>query len=285
VTYYTTLISTAELDEHLDDPDWVIMDCRFNLQEPAYGRQAYAAVHIASALFADLNEDLSSPVLPGKTGRHPLPSVEFAAQKFSAWGIDSGVQVVAYDDQGGALAAARLWWLLRWLGHERAAVLDGGWQHWQQESRRVRSGIESRPPRVFVPHERPELVIGADEVLREFGDTSFRLFDVRTLERYRGEREPIDPVAGRIPGAVSAPYQENLTPEGTFKPVDELKRQYRALLADLPAGRTAFYCGSGGTAQHSILALLHAGLGEARLYAGSWSEWITDPERPVTRGE
>jgi thiosulfate/3-mercaptopyruvate sulfurtransferase len=282
---YSTHIPTAALDDHLGDSNWAVFDCRFQLKDPGYGRRLYEEAHVPGAVYADLNEDLSGPISPGKTSRHPLPTVEDAAQTFSALGIDANTQVVAYDDQGGALAAARLWWMLRWLGHGAVAVLDGGWQKWELEGRNIRSGPERRPPRTFVPHPRPEMLIGTEEVLRSLGETGLLLVDARTAERYRGENEIIDPVAGHIPGAVSAPYPENLTAEGTFKSAEELREKYLTLLANRPASRAGFYCGSGGTAPHSILAILHAGLGEAKLYAGSWSEWIIDPERPIATGD
>ncbi len=249
------------------------------------GSQAYDQAHLPGAVYAHLDEDLSGPILPGKTGRHPLPTIEAAVKKFSNWGIERGrTQVVAYDDQGGALAAARLWWMLRWLGHDQVAVLDGGWQKWQKEGRPSRVGSESGPVRIFIPKPHPELAMDADAILQSSGKPGFRLFDVRTAERYRGENETIDPIAGHIPGAISAPYPANLNPEGTFKTAEELRGMYRSLLKDIPASQTVFYCGSGVTAPHSILALLHAGLGEARLYAGSWSEWITNSERPIKTG-
>jgi thiosulfate/3-mercaptopyruvate sulfurtransferase len=276
-----TLVTTSELAEHLGHLDWVTVDCRFQLNDLKYGRRAYEQAHIAGAVYANLNEDLSGPIVPGVTSRHPLPTVETAARTFSERGIAADTQVVAYDDQAGALAAARLWWMLRWLGHEAVAVLDGGWPKWEMERRPVRSGNETRSPRTFIPHVRPGLLVDSDDVLRTIGDPSHRLIDVRSPERYRGESEPIDPVAGHIPGAVSAPYLENLTTEGTFKPVEELRPIYQALIDGLSPGALTFYCGSGVTAPHGILAMLHAGLGEARLYAGSWSEWITNADRPI----
>jgi len=280
---YKTLISTAELAAHLDDPEWAIFDCRFSLDNPERGGEDYRAAHIPGTIYAHLDEDLSGPVIPGRTGRHPLPAPEVAAERFASWGIGPGVQVVVYDDAGGALAAARLWWMLRWLGHEAAAVLDGGWSRWIAEGRPTRSGVETRPAREFIPAPRPELLVTVDEVDRLRQDPAYRLFDVRAAERYRGENETIDPVAGHIPGAISAPYTENLTRGGLFRSPAELRQHYRRLLGETPAGRSVFYCGSGVTSTHSLLALLHAGLGEARLYAGSWSEWIADPERPVAR--
>jgi thiosulfate/3-mercaptopyruvate sulfurtransferase len=200
-------------------------------------------------------------------------------------GIGPGVQVVAYDDMGGALAAVRLWWMLRWLGHEASAVLDGGWSRWRKEGRPVEAGVQQRPAREFIPQPRPELLVDARQVDRMRQDPHQRVFDAREPERYRGEVEPIDPVAGRIPGAVSAPFKGNLTPAGTLKSREELHGIYQVLLGDIPVENTAFYCGSGVTSIHNILAILHAGLGEARLYAGSWSEWITDPTRPVSSGD
>jgi thiosulfate/3-mercaptopyruvate sulfurtransferase len=282
---YTTLISTEELSAHLADPDWVVVDCRFRLNDPAYGRRAYERSHIAGAIYMHLDDDLSGPIIPGQTGRHPLPAVEEAARRFSSAGIDSGTQVVAYDDMGGALAAARLWWMLRWLGHDRVAVLDGGWMKWLREKRPSRRGAEQKAPRRFTPRVRPEVVVSADDVLRSLGDPDIRLFDSRTADRYRGENETIDPVAGHIPGAISAPYPDSLDQTGCFKPREALRARFEALLGGLPAEQAVFYCGSGGTAPLNILAMLYAGLGEAKLYAGSWSDWILDPSRPVKTGE
>lgn len=281
---YTTLISSFELLPHLDDPSWVIVDCRFSLADPGRGRRDYLQAHIPGAVYAHLDEDLSGPKIPGVTGRHPLPTVEATARLFSAWGIGDGVQVVAYDDAGGALAAVRLWWMLRWLGHEPVAVLDGGWQAWQQSDSPVESGEPNHRPsadRPFVVRLRPELLVDSSRVDQMRQDAACLVLDARAAERYRGQNETIDPVAGHIPGATSAPYFANLTPEGTFRPPAELREHYQAVLGAIPTERTAVYCGSGVTSIHNILAMVHAGLGEPRLYAGSWSEWITDPQRPV----
>ncbi len=280
---FTTLIDPETLQAHLEASDWVVVDCRFSLSDPAYGRCAYRGAHIPGAVYAHLDEDLSGPIVPGQTGRHPLPDPDRLAQKLSAWGIDDRMQVVAYDDAGGAFAA-RLWWLLGWLGHDAVAVLDGGWLRWVREGRPVRSGIETRPSRRFVPRLRPERVVSADEVMQHLHDPAWRLLDARAPERYRGDQEPIDPVAGHIPGAVNAPFAENLTPEGTFRPPEQLRQRFEALLGDVPPDHVVCYCGSGVTAAHNLLAMVYAGLPGARLYAGSWSEWITDPRRPVARG-
>lgn len=280
---FTALISTAELAGHLDDPEWVILDCRFSLQDFDKGRRDYLAGHIPGAQYAHLNEDLSGEILPGVTGRHPLPSVEASARLFSRLGIGEGVQVVAYDDAGGALAAVRAWWMLRWLGHEAVAVLDGGWQKWQAEGLPVQAGKVTRPEGSFVPKPDDSRQVSLVQVDQFRKDPAYRVCDARAAERYRGENESVDPVAGHIPGAISAPYFANLNPDLTFRSPEELRQHYRTLLGDLPPERVIFYCGSGVTSIHNILAMLHAGLGEARLYVGSWSEWITDPQRPIAK--
>jgi len=280
---FTTLISTTELARHLDEPDWAILDCRFTLTDPPRGRRDYLQAHIPGAVYAHLDEDLSGLMVRGQTGRHPLPSIEMAAQTFSNWGIAPGVQVVAYDDAGGALAAGRAWWMLGWLGHKAVAVLDGGWQAWQRQGLPVWNREDTRSPRLFIPHEHPEKVVNASQVDAMRLDPAYRVFDGRSAERYHGENETIDPIAGHIPGAWNVPYMDNLTPYNTFRPVYELRALYQAEFENVPAERTVFYCGSGVTSIVNILAMAHAGLGEARLYAGSWSEWITDPKRPVEK--
>lgn len=279
---YKTLISPEDLHRHLNDPDWAIVDTRFSLDDPKRGRRDYQQAHIPGAVYAHLDDDLSAPVISGKTGRHPLPAVEEISARLSRWGIGSGVQVVVYDDNNGAMAA-RLWWMLRWLGHADVAVLDGGWAGWQSGGYPVRSGSESRQPRTFEPHPRPELVVDAGDVLELLHDPRYRLIDSRSADRYRGENETIDPVAGHIPGAVSGPYAENITPNGRFLPPETLRARFQGLLGDVPTDRAIFYCGSGVTAAHNLLALAHAGMGDGRLYAGSWSDWITDPSRPIER--
>lgn len=280
---FTTLISSAEVAAHLDDPEWAIVDCRFALADPAKGRRDYLAGHIPGAVYAHLDDDLSGPIVPGVTGRHPLPSIDVCAARFSAWGIDARTQVVVYDDLSG-MFAGRLWWMLRWLGHAAVAVLDGDWRLWQAERRPVRTGAEQRALRTFTPRLHPQLLATVDELLARRTDPTLRLFDVRTAERYRGENETIDPVAGHIPGAISAPYTANLDADGRFLSPGELRERYEALFGDTPATEAIFYCGSGASAVHDLIALEVAGLGMGRLYAGSWSEWITDPARPVATG-
>ena len=277
---YTTLISAAELAEHLGDPAWVIVDCRFSLDDTERGRRDYRVAHIPGALYAHLDEDLSGPVIAGQTGRHPLPDIKTFAQTLGEWGIGEGIQVVAYDDSTGGIAA-RLWWMLCWLGHEAVAVLDGGWAQWSNAGLPARDGLERSAERVFIARPRPELVVDTTIVEAMSQDRSAMLFDSRTADRYRGENETIDPVAGHIPGAICAPYPDNVGPDGLFLPKETLKTRFETLLGETPADQAAFYCGSGVTAAHNLLAMAHAGLGDGRLYAGSWSEWITDPARPV----
>jgi len=282
-----TLITASELSHKLSDPGWLVVDCRFTLADPVKSRQEYLEAHIPGAVYAHLDEDLTardaSQSLSG--GRHPLPLPELAAESLGRLGIGQGMQVVAYDAAGGALAAARLWWLLRWLGHTHCAVLDGGWQGWQAAGLPLANGAESRPAQDLKPRVRSELVVSTSQVDAMRQNKAYRVLDARAYERYQGKNETIDPVAGHIPGADSAPYQANLMSDLSFRSKTELRQIYLDLLGNVPAGRSAVYCGSGVTAAHNILAMLHAGLGEARLYPGSWSEWISDPSRPVADGE
>lgn len=280
---FSTLISASTLMSILDEPDLVIADCRFSLAEPDRGQNDYGEAHIPGAFYAHLDRDLSSPVIVGSTGRHPLPDIDKFSEKLGHWGIGPDTQVVAYDDSGGAIAA-RLWWLLRWLGHDAVAVLDGGWQAWIFGNRPVRPGIESYPRQNFVGHPRPNLVVTSSIMETMINETNGLIIDSRAPERYRGEEEPIDPVAGHIPGAVSAPYQDNLDVDGFFISQEKLRARFMALFGGIPVDEAVFYCGSGVTAAHNLLALAYAGLGQSRLYAGSWSEWITDPDRPVAVG-
>lgn len=280
---YRTLIDAADLVPHLNDPDWAVVDCRYSLFDQDQGRRAYEAAHIPRAVYAHTDHDLSAPPVPGQTGRHPLPAIDVLAAQLGRWGIGPGVQVVAYDDADGGFAV-RLWWLARWLGHAAVTVLDGGWQAWHAAGLPVTAESTTPVARVFVPVPQPQLVATLDDVLAA-GAQPRHLFDVRVAERYRGEWEPIDPVAGHIPGASNAPYKGNVGADGRFLPVDALRARYAALLGNTPPGEAVFYCGSGINAAHAVLAVAHAGLGDTRLYPGSWSEWITDPARPVVTGD
>jgi thiosulfate/3-mercaptopyruvate sulfurtransferase len=278
---YTTIISTQDLYENLFDPSWVIIDCRFSLAKPEQGRSDYLQSHIPGAVYAHLNEDLSGEVIPGKTGRHPLPPVEKLTATFNQWGIDADAQVVVYDDAGGSVAA-RAWWMLRWLGHESVAVLDGGWQHWLQEIKIVQSRLETKSPREFKAHPRTDMQVSVEQVEALRNNPAYKIFDARTKERFQGRNETIDPVAGHIPGVFSAPYARNLAPNGTFRPKKDLYRYYKRLIGDIPPQNVIFHCGSGVTACHNFLAMLHASLGDGKLFVGSWSQWIADSRRPIT---
>ncbi len=275
------LITTQSLAEHLSDPTWAVVDCRFDLAKPDWGFDDYKEAHIPGAVYAHLDHDLSSPVTP-TTGRHPLPDVETFARKLGEWGISNETPVVAYDTTGGAYAV-RLWWLLRYLGHSMVAVLNGGFPKWQREGRPTASGMEARPPAKFIPHPNPDMIADAAEVERIRQDPAYRLIDARAAVRYHGEQEPIDPVAGRIPGAINRFHAYNLTPDGTFKSPDQLRAQFAKLLDGALPENVVTYCGSGVTSIHHILAMEIAGLPGARLYPGSWSEWIRDPNRPIAR--
>ena len=271
---YTTLIRPAEVLPHLAEPDWAPVDCRSS--------NKYLAGHIPGAVHARLDVDLSGPIVPGRTGRHPLPSPDTFAETLSGWGIDRPVQVVVYDDVGGS-TAARLWWMLRWMGHDRAALLDGGWPVWQAEGHPATMGSEVRGRRRFAARVRAEFVVDIGMVDRIREDRAWRLVDTRAADRFRGQNETVDPVAGHIPGAISAPFAENLDAGGRFRSREELKARFAAIMGGAPIEQVVCYCGSGVTAAHDILAIAHAGLGESRLYPGSWSEWITDPRRPIAR--
>ena len=265
----------------LAEPRLRLVDCRASLQDVAAGRTAYAKGHLPGASFADLLDDLSGPIVPGQTGRHPLPSPETFAAKARAWGIGATSRVVVYDDAGGAFAA-RLWWLLRWLGHDSVAVLDGGFPAWVAHGLPVTDEIAPLAPGDFTPRPRVELLAAAKE-LETPQSPSRRLFDARAPERFRGEVEPIDPVAGHIPGAVNLPFADNLK-DARFRSPAELRERFARALDGTAPEEAVVYCGSGVTACHDVLAFAHAGLALPRLYAGSWSEWITDPARPTVKG-
>lgn len=278
---HTTLVSSETLAAHLDDPRWVVFDCRHDLARPDAGREAYLSSHIPGARFMHMDEDLSGP-LTGRNGRHPLPDpAEFAA-KLGAAGVGRDAQVVAYDAQGGA-SAARLWWMLRWLGHDAVAVLDGGLGKWRREERLETAGLPRITSARFEPHPRPDTV-DVGFVASHLRDPTMKLVDARSAERYRGEAEPIDPVAGHIPGSINRFVGENLGTSGEFKPAAELRAEWQGLLAGVPAEGVVHSCGSGVAACHNLLAMEIAGLSGSRVYPGSWSEWCADPQRPVAVG-
>jgi len=273
---YSTIIDSVSLQDNLEASDWVIVDSRYVLTDKEAGYRAYLDGHIPGAVYADLETDLSAP--QGAAGRHPLPDASRMTAVFSGLGIGPEAQVVVYDDACGSIAA-RLWWMLHFMGHEAAAVLDGGWQEWTAQGGPVEGGARRNTPAVFRGAPRQDWLTLVEEV-----PAVARLIDARAPERYRGEHEPFDPVAGHIPGAVNYHWQRNLDEQGRFRPEAELRRDWLALLDGCPAGKAACYCGSGVTACHNLLAAARAGLPLPRLYAGSWSEWCQDPERPVATG-
>jgi thiosulfate/3-mercaptopyruvate sulfurtransferase len=279
---FTTLISTAALALHADEPAFAIIDCRYKLDDHRWGAREHATAHIPGAIYADLGRDLAGPG-NGTNGRHPLPDPHTLAETFSRFGIASGVQVVAYDQDTG-IYASRLWWLLRWLGHDAVAVLDGGFAKWKAEGRAIRSGEERRESREFTGSPRAAMSADVDQVASLVGTSEWRLVDARAPERYRGETEPIDKTAGHIPAATNHFFQWNLDEQGLFRTPEQLRARLQESLGDASAERLVCYCGSGVTACHNLLALEHAGLKGAKLYAGSWSEWSSDPSRPVEKG-
>ena len=277
---FTTFIPANEAAKHIHDPNWVFVDCRFLLMDTEKGERDYAVSHIAGAAYAHLDRDLSGKIIKGATGRHPLPEKGALVKTLSALGIDNAKQVVVYDEVSGNLAACRLWWLLRWAGHKNVAVLDGGLKAWNAANLPTHGGVETHPPREFVAHWHDELIAEADEIEKHLGDPDFVLMDVRAADRYRGENEVIDPIAGHIPSAVSAPSANDIAADGRIKTAEELRQAWGSIHPE----DTVAYCGSGVTAAYKALAFAHAGLALPRIYPGSWSEWITDANKPIAVG-
>ena len=278
---YTTLIGTDDLASRRDD-SWVLVDCRYDLRKPDSGREQYETAHIPGAVYVSLSEDLSGPV-GSVGGRHPIPTAEAMAKTFGRLGIGRDVQAVMYDEDTG-MFASRMWWMLRYMGHEAGAVLDGGWAKWVREGRPGRPGEETHEPATFTGHPRNELRLGVSDVEARIGDPSTLLIDARAAERFEGGNEPIDRTPGHIPGAVNHFFRRNVTDGGVILPPDALRRQFATVIGDRSADQVVMYCGSGVTACQNLLAMEHAGLSGARLYPGSWSEWSSDPERPVETG-
>ena len=278
---FTTLISAGELAADLGNSDWIIFDCRHDLADPAAGARAYAQSHVRGAAHLSLDGDLSGSKT-GTNGRHPLPDAAVFCARMAERGLRNNMQVVAYDATGGAFAA-RLWWMLRWVGHERVAVLDGGWNAWLKaglpvasESTVIARGNFSGSPR--------KVTVDAAFVAGEIGSPRTRLIDARSPDRFRGENETLDPVGGHIPGATNRFFQSNLGADGCFKSAALLKEEFSAVLGDTRSSDVVHQCGSGVTACHNLLAMEVAGLAGSRLYPGSWSEWCSDPQRPVATG-
>jgi thiosulfate/3-mercaptopyruvate sulfurtransferase len=286
---FNTLIDAHALFElsTSPDPNLVVLDCRFDLGDPQAGRRAYLNGHIPGAHFADLNTDLASAIGP-ETGRHPLPDPRAFAANLAAWGVHAASQVVVYDEVNGSFVA-RAWWLLRWVGHPTVAVLDGGFKAWLAAGGSTAAGEEGRAPHSLDPSPAPArvdsgAVVDAAQVLSLLHDPKRLLVDARAAERYAGSVEPIDAVAGHVAGAVNHPFAANLAADGRFLPPEQLRQRWAAELGGRSPADVVAMCGSGVTACHNLLSLEVAGLHGAKLYAGSWSEWIRDPNRPIATG-
>jgi thiosulfate/3-mercaptopyruvate sulfurtransferase len=274
---FTTLIDIDSLLNGYHNSDWLVFDTRYDLADKEAGKQAYLEGHIPGAIYIDLHDDLSRPPSTNK-GRHPLPSEDAMNELFSELGIQTDTQVIIYDNVSGAFAA-RLWWMLRHMQHQQVAVLDGGWQAWVNAEAPIDSNYESRSQSTYSKSAINNDVIDINQV-----KNASLLIDSREPIRYRGESEPIDNAAGHIPGALNRFWKENLTENGCFKEKSELKVEFQEILGKTPAEESVFYCGSGVTACHNLLATAHAGLALPKLYAGSWSEWSSDPANPVETG-
>lgn len=277
---YGTLVDAATLAQNLSRPDWRVFDVRHQLADTGYGERAYGAGHIPGAMFLHCDRDLSGSTT-GTNGRHPLPDPTVLAGKLRACGVGADTQVVVYDDSHGMIAG-RLWWLLRWMGHDRVALLDGGLDAWIKAGGQLTTEVPTPMPVFFVPCLRGALV-DAEFVLANLESSEMRVVDARSPDRFRGENETIDPVGGHIPGASNRFFRDNLGADGRFKSVEVLRAEWLALLGGASPEQVVHQCGSGITACHNMLAMELAGLPGSRLYAGSWSEWCADPARPVAR--
>ena len=273
----TTLISVVHLAKHFDDPAFVIFDCRHELTNPEFGVKAFAQSHVPNALFAHLDRDLAAP-LTGRNGRHPLPDPGVFAGWLARMGVSNDRQVIGYDNAGGVYSS-RLWWMLRWIGHQSVAVLDGGWQAWLAAGQPVSAEVRVPKPAGFTGKPE-ESAVDAKYVLEHLQSPDMVLIDARANDRYHGQNETIDPIGGHIPGAHNRFFKDNLTPQGFFKSPEQLRDEFKPFVGNGSPQKVVSQCGSGVTACHNLLAMEIAGLKGGRLYPGSWSEWIADPSRP-----
>jgi thiosulfate/3-mercaptopyruvate sulfurtransferase len=279
---YDKIVSTAELAAHLNDPEWIILDCQHDLINHAFGRESYAREHIPGAHFVAMEGDMAG-VKTGRNGRHPLPTPDALAATFSRLGVSAGRQVIAYDSSQNNYAG-RVWWTLRWLGHMGVAVLDGGLGKWKSEARGLTAEVPVPKTAVFTGRAKDHMQVGADTILAAIGKPGLQVVDARAPERYSGAAETIDPVGGHIPGALLRFGKENINPDGTYKSPEVLRADFTRLLGDTPPDQVVHQCGSGVSACNNIIAMELAGLPGAKLYVGSWSEWCSDPARPVATG-
>ncbi|SEM72522.1 sulfurtransferase [Lihuaxuella thermophila] len=274
------IVSMDWVANHLDQPGLVLVDCRFTLGQPDAGKKAYLHSHLPGAFYLDLEKDLSGPVRE-HGGRHPLPDIQILAGKLGKIGIDENVHVVAYDDQGGAMAS-RLWWLLTYLGHEQVSVMNGTFSRWREQGYPVTAELPSAEPRTFIPRTQPRMMADMNEVKQKLHQKETLLLDSREEKRYLGEEEPIDPVAGHIPGAKHSFWKDVHNEQGGWKTPEELRQLFGKFP---PANEIIVYCGSGVTATPNVLALCEAGYRNVKLYPGSWSDWISYRENPIARGK
>jgi thiosulfate/3-mercaptopyruvate sulfurtransferase len=274
---YTSIIEAELLDQHLDDPNWIVFDCRYNSFDKEAGFNQYLESHIPGARYAHMDKDLSGPIIPGQTGRHPFPDEGVFTNQLRQWGVNQSSQVVVYDASHGALAS-RLWFMLRYLGHDKVAILNGGFNNWTKQKFPITADLPNIEQGNFESNIQTELVASLSSVVEISKKNDACLIDSRAANRYRGETEPLDPIAGHIPNAENYPFAENVNSDGMWKSKEEIKDRFKNLRQEK---EMIFYCGSGVTACHNLLALHYAEIADAKLYPGSWSEWIVDPKRPI----
>ena len=276
---YKTIISAKDLLANSKNKDFVIFDCRCDIKDSKFGIQSYTEGHIENAIFVDTDMDLASEKTQS-SGRHPLPEPNILSEKLSQWGLSNSKQAVVYDDVSGAFAG-RMWWILKWLGHKNVAVLDGGLSAWLKVGGKLVTKGTLFEKGAFIPEVNNSMQVFIDDIEDAQYKMNKLIIDARSKERYLGIKDPVDPIAGHIPGAISHPLGQNLTKEGTFKSPEELKHLYRKILSDIDGSNVISMCGSGVTGCHNILAMEIAGIYGVKLYVGSWSEWITKPDRPI----
>ncbi len=280
---YQTIISVEDLNKNINNQDWFVFDCRFMLKDPHSGLQKFSLGHIPGAQFADMDNDLAAPMTP-TSGRHPLPNPDELIKKLQSWGLNNSSQVICYDDMSGAFAA-RMWWLLKWLGHENVAVLDGGIDLWTGSGLELETDVKKRTTGTFSGHANNNMWVDVEFVKQEIAQNNITLLDARSEERYTAKDTKTDPVAGHVPGAISIPFSGNLSKQGVFLSKGELQTRFAAMVNNAEKKEVVNMCGSGVTACHNLLAMSVADLPMTRLFVGSWSEWIKDKSRPVAIGE
>lgn len=280
---YQTIISVEDLNKNLNTQDWLIFDCRFILKDPEGGLKKFNQGHIPGAQYADMDKDLASP-MTSTSGRHPLPNPDEFINKLQSWGVNNTSQIICYDDMSGAFAA-RMWWLLKWLGHNDVAVLDGGIDKWTANNLTLETDTQQKAAGSFSGQANNDMWVDVEFVQKELAENNINLLDARSAERFTAKDTKTDPVAGHVPGAMSYPFAENLSKQGVFLPLEELQKRFAPMLPSSEKKEVINMCGSGVTACHNLLAMRIAELPMTRLFVGSWSEWIKDKSRPVATGD